>query len=140
MPQSDHSARRGPKRRSDCTRSTSSRLGTAGEATAALSDGLDYHPGQPAKPGATTTRSRARGAASTPRSASPVDGVGLVLWPTPQPTTQPVPGERCGLGVVGVDGVIDRAPGADPHSDNDSANDTEVSDVAVSESPCIHNG
>jgi hypothetical protein len=64
----------------------------------------------------------------------------LVPWPAPQSTTRSVPGERCGFGVVGVDGVIDHAPGADPDTGNDSANDTEVSDVAVSESPCIPNG
>jgi hypothetical protein len=63
-----------------------------------------------------------------------------MLWPTPRLTSRLVPGAGCGLGVVGVDGVIDRVSGADSHSDNGSANDTEVSDVAVSESPCMPNG
>jgi len=53
--------------------------------------------------------------------SEPAARVVLLPWP--------IPGERRGLGVVGADGVIDHAPGADPDSENNAEHDTEVSDA-----------
>lgn len=158
MPQSDHPTRHprphGPKRRRDSTRPTSSRSGTrrGGDRrpypTAATTTRVS-----PAKPGATTARSRSRGSAAGtsqptpatvwPAGPEPIDldvswptpivskivasfsepgaRVALLPWPTPRLTL----GERRRLGIVGADGVIGHAPGANPDGDND----TEVSDA-----------
>lgn len=54
----------------------------------------------------------------------------LLPWPTPQPTSQPpspaAAGKRRGLSVVGADGVIDDAPGANPNSAPDTDASTEL--------------
>ena len=129
----------GPTRRGDTTRPASTRRG--GERrpypTAATTTRIS-----PAKPGAATTRARSGDSVETPTPATvwtagtpaidldaswptpivhrivgafskPGARVVLLPWPTPNATS----GERPRLGVVGTDGVIERAPGADPDAD-----------------------
>jgi hypothetical protein len=140
MTQSDHSARRsqphGPKRRDDPTRPTNTRSGTRRGAerrpypTAPTTTRVS-----PAKPGSTRVRSRTRGAASTPTPATVWTAGPAAIdldtaWPTPivtkivgsfsEPGARvallpwPTPGDRPRLAPVGVNGVIDHTPGAEP--------------------------
>ncbi|WP_245960201.1 hypothetical protein [Prauserella flavalba] len=143
MTRPDRPARRsvphGPKRRGDTTRPASARRGGDRRPypTASTTTRIS-----PAKPGSATTRARSGGSAETPTPATvwtagaaaidldaswptpivhrivgafskPGARVVLLPWPTPNAT----PGERSRLGVVGADGVIEHAPGADPDAD-----------------------
>ncbi len=140
MTQPDNSARRSPRRRVDSTRPAPGRPGEqrGGDRrpwpTAPTTTRVS--PAKPAKSTAGTGRSRSRGVASTPTPATvwtagaapidldatwpaalverivtsfskPADRVVLLDCPTPDRT-------RSALGVVGADGVIDHAPGAEP--------------------------
>jgi hypothetical protein len=135
--QSDDSARRSPRRRTDSTHPAPARPG--------VRRGGDRRPWptaptttrvSPGKPATDTGRTRSRGSASTPTPATvwtagtapidlaatwpaalverivtsfskPAERVVLLDWPTPERA-------RPALGVVGADGVIDHAPGAEP--------------------------
>lgn len=146
MTQPDHPARRvrphGPKRRGDTTRPANTRRGGDRRPypTAATTTRISL-----AKPGSATTRARSSGSAQTPTPATVWTAGAAAIdldanWPTPivdrivgafsTPGTTvvllpwPTPGERPRLGVVGADGVIERAPGADPDADVADALDT----------------
>jgi hypothetical protein len=139
MTRPDHPARRvrqhGPKRRGDTTRPTNTRRGGDRRPypTAATTTRIS-----PAKPGSATTRTRSSGPDRTPTPATvwTAGAAAIVLdanWPTPivdrivgafsKPGAHvvllpwPTPGERPRLGIVGANGVIERAPGADPDAD-----------------------
>ncbi|HEX5116314.1 MAG TPA: hypothetical protein VFW65_14050 [Pseudonocardiaceae bacterium] len=148
MTRPDHPARRvrphGPTRRGDTTRPTSSRRGGGDRRpypTAATTTRIS-----PAQPGSATTRARSGGPNQTPTPATvwTAGAAGIDLdarWPTPivdrivrafskpgarvvllpWPTPNAVPGEGPRLGIVGANGVIERAPGTDP--------DAEVADA-----------
>ena len=147
MTQPDHSAPRGPKRRSDSTRPPATRPGGR--------RGVERRPYptastttrvSPAKPGSASARSRSRGSTSTPTPATvwtagpaPIDLD--TAWPTPiverivgafsepgarvallpWPSAQPTPGDRPRLTPAFSDGVLDHSPGAEP--------DDEVADA-----------
>jgi hypothetical protein len=132
MTQSDHSASRGPKRRSDTSRPANTRSGTR--------RGGDRRPYptaskitrvSPAKPGSASTRSRSRGSTATPTpatvwTAGPAPINLDAAWPMPIITKivnsfsepggrvallpWPTPADRPQLAPVGVDGMTDHAP------------------------------
>ncbi|EWC64489.1 hypothetical protein UO65_0096 [Actinokineospora spheciospongiae] len=136
MPQSEHSASRGPKRRGDATRPASTRSGArrGGDRrpypTAAATTRIS-----PAKPDPAGTGSRSRGSATTPTpatvwTAGPVPIDLHTPWPTPIITTVvgsfsepgarvallpwPVSPARPRLALVDSGGVIDRSPVTGP--------------------------
>lgn len=140
MTQSDDSARRSPRRRTDSTHPAPPRPGgrRGGDRrpwpTAPTTTRVS--PGKPAKPATGTGRTRSRGSASTPTPATvwtagtaPIDLA--ATWPAAlverivtsfsKPTERvvlldwPTPERaRPTLGVIGADGVIDHAPGTEP--------------------------
>ena len=136
MPQSEHSASRGPKRRGDSSRPASTRSGArrGGDRrpypTAATTTRVS-----PAKPDPAGTGSRSRGSATTPTpatvwTAGPVPIDLHTSWPTPIITTVvgsfsepgarvallpwPVSPARPRLAPVGSGGVSDRPPAIRP--------------------------
>ncbi|WP_027946999.1 hypothetical protein [Amycolatopsis taiwanensis] len=143
MTQPDHSARRsrphGPKRRGDSTRLAGTRRDGDRRPypTAPTTTRIS-----PAKPGSATTRTRPRSSTETPTPATVWTAGATAIdldasWPVPivrrivgafsKPGARvvllpwPTPGDHSRLGLVGADGVIERAPGADP--------DAEVADA-----------